>query len=205
MKTVDRFMKHVEKEVTKSGITFLPVKKTYVSVEGNVRVSGYFDTGDMVLAVAMGLPEIEWLAVLVHEYSHFRQFKENCKAWKQTTVKGEDVCDTIFLFVGSNHKVIPKRILKDHTARVRNVELDCEKRTVRNIRKFSLPLDIPSYIQKANSYLYFYNYALLRKRWWRPDKSPYRNGKVWSEFPTYFKRRYHGLPKKYVELYDSYC
>jgi len=204
MRTVDRFMKYVEKEVTKSGIKFLPVKKTYVSVEGNVRVSGYFDSGDMELAVAIKLPEIEWLQVLVHEYSHFRQFKANCKAWKQTTVNGEDVCDAIFLWVSYQNR-ISRKLLKGHTIRTINLELDCEKRTVRNIRKFSLPLDIPTYIQKANSYLYFYNYAMLRRRWWKPNKSPYRNEKVWSEFPTSFMKRYHGLPKKYVELYDSFC
>ena len=202
--TPNQFLKYVEKELTKHKFKLLMVDKKSVFVEGHVKVSGYFDSEKMILAVTVDKPTKQWLPVLVHEFAHFTQWKSNCKAWKNTFVKGEDVSDTIFLWVKDEIK-LPLDIVKIHTARSRDMELDCEKRAVRLIRKFDLPIDIPTYIKQANAYLYFYNYACLRKRWWKRGKTPYQTKAIWSEFPDTFRRSYRSLPDKYIELFDTYC
>jgi hypothetical protein len=201
--TPNGFVRYVERELAKKDIRFIPANKTFVYVEA-ARVNGYFDESEATLVCAMNKPVKEWLPVLLHEYSHFCQWKRKSKAWEGTLVNGSYVDDTIFLWLKGKKRFSLKTV-KKHAALTRNVEAECEQIAVRHIRKFSLPLDISSYIRQANSYIYFYNYALLRKRWWKRGHAPYFIPEVWESFPASFKKRYSQLPHKYIELYDEYC
>ena len=202
--TSKEFVKFVEKELENTGIKLELVPKKWVVVEGGVRVNGFFGEEEKLLSCAMDKPRQKWLPILLHEYCHFKQWQTQCRAWKRTYFNGEDISDAIFLWV--KHKKRYKFAdLKRYAAATRDVEADCEKRAHRLIKKFSLPLNAETYAQQANSYIYFYNHAVLRRKWWRRGHPPYEHKEVWGEFPTIFMKRYSQLPQKYIELYDKYC
>jgi len=202
--TADKFIAFAEKQLEKASIKCILAPTTYVTVEGGVRVNGYFDESEGVLKVAVNKPEEEWFSIFVHEYAHFCQCQENCKAWRNTIINGVDICDTLFLWVKHKNNY-PLKTVKLHMARTRDIEADCEKRTVDLIHKYKLPLNPLQYIAQANSYLYFYNYSVIKRRWWKKGHAPYTNPDVWTNFPPFFKKRYGQLPKRYIELYDKYC
>jgi len=198
-----KFVKLVRKKLREKNVSLNLIPAKWVGVEGRIKVNGYFDEEHKSLVCAIDKPYRSWLPILVHEYGHFEQWKKQCKPWTRININGEDRTDAIFLWIKKKRY---RRIdIKCYAAKNRELEVDCERRTVRNIRKFKLPIDVRSYIQQANSYLYFYNYALLRRRWWKSGYAPYDIPEVWTNFPTTLKRNYSKLPQKYVELYDKYC
>jgi len=199
-----RFVKLVRKKLREKNVSLNLVEKKWVEVEGRIKVNGYFDEENKSLVCAVDKPCKSWLPILVHEYGHFEQWVRQCEPWKRINVDGEDQGDALFLWI-KKKKRYKQTDLKRYTARTRNLEADCERRTAKNIRKFKLPIDVNSYIQQSNSYLYFYNYALLRRRWWKSGCAPYDIPEVWTNFPTTLKKSYSKLPQKYVESYDKYC
>jgi len=203
----DKFIEHVRKNVEKGGIKLSLLPSSTVGVEGNIRVNGFFDGEELAVAVNKSMED--WFPVLIHEYSHFLQWREDCPSWQSICVNGEDVSDTLFLWI-KHKKRFSLLDVKRHSAKTRDLEVDCEKRTVEIIRDFKLDRHLPSlnylsYTMRANSYLYFYNYAVLKRRWWKKGKAPYQNPDVWCNFSPFFKKQYTQLPDRYIELYDKYC
>jgi hypothetical protein len=113
--------------------------------------------------------------------------------------------DSDDIFAWTNGKRLTKKKVQAYIKGVLAVELDCEKRAVENIKKFGLPCDIDDYIQKANAYVYFYQFVLKRRKWYSPGKAPYEIPEVYSKMPTKFLNRYDRMPAKYLKLYDEYC
>jgi len=198
--TSKEFIKYAKSKIGKTNIKLTFADKKYVMVQGS-RVSGYFDENELVCAT--GNPIKKWLPIFVHEFSHFEQWQKNCKSWTQVFINGKDLSDETFKWIGGKKYSLEK--IKEITRRVRILELDCERRTVKNIKKFKLPIDVDNYIRGANSYIYFYNYAMLRRRWWKRGMAPYYNPEILSHMPSKFMSRYTYLPKKYIELYDEFC
>jgi len=201
--TPDKFIEYVRKDLEKSSIVLKLIPEKSIKADG-VSVEGYFDETN--LAVSIDKPVKEWLHIMVHEYSHFRQWVENCYAWNRVIIGGEDISDTLFLWI-KRKKKFSLDTLKLHTSRIRDLELDCDRRAVNLLEEFKLThiISQAEYISRSNSYLYFYNYALLRRRWWKRNHSPYHNPDVWTNFPPFFMKRYSQIPKRYVEVYDKYC
>ena len=130
-KNVSSFIKHIRSIVESSGVKFVlaPVKYLIISSEGRIRCNGYFDSEELTLKCAINKPILEWLPVLIHEYSHFEQWKENCPSWRHIEMNGKDVSSDMFLWI-KDKKVADVRLRKIIN-RVRNCELDCEKRLSR--------------------------------------------------------------------------
>lgn len=202
--TADKFIQFVEKELAKKSIKLVKANKRSVTIEANCRVNGYFDEDEKVLSVAVKKPLEDWFPIFVHEYAHFLQWREKAPIWHHSFFNGIDRCDTIFLWV-KHKKRFSLKDVKLHTARTRDIEVDCEKRAVKLIHKYKLPINYLIYTSQANSYLYFYNYAVLKRRWWKKGHAPYNNPDCWCNFPPFFKKRYTQLPKRYIAIYDKYC
>jgi hypothetical protein len=202
--TPEKFVQYVKKDIAKKSVKLKLVNALTIKDDYGIPLNGFFD--EQELAVAVGSPVEKWLPILVHEYGHFRQWKEQCRPWRNTYVNGEDIYDTVFTWI-KKKKRYNLADVKKYTARARDLEVDCERKAVKIIRECKLQNYIPlsAYISKANSYLYFYNYALLKRRWWKKGHAPYNNPDVWTNFPPFFKQRYCQLPKRYIELYDKYC
>lgn len=202
---VKKFVAYVCEEAAKANIKVVLSDSSYIIADHSIRVAGYFDEENSLLATATGKPTKEWVPILAHEFSHLRQWQAQCQAWiNSTTPSGADTTDLLFAWVRGKIELTGKTLDK-YTKASRTLELDCERRTVKLIEQFDLPVDIPTYIQSANAYVYFYNYVKLRRRWNKTGKASYTIPQIISEMPKTLYNHYDRLPKKYIKLYDEYC
>jgi hypothetical protein len=93
--------------------------------------------------------------------------------------------------------------IAEHIAACRDLELDNEKRTVKIIKEFSLPINITQYIKKSNAYVHFYNYMLISRRWCTPKNSPYTNKKVIESMSGKFDMEYKTLSKNLENIFTE--
>ena len=193
-KNVRAFINHVKGHCKEVGIKcdIRPVK--YLVLSGNIRCSGYFCEETMKLVVA-GKSK-DWLGVLAHEYAHLTQWKDKSTNIWQTGSTGVTHLDD---WLGGK-KI---RSIKKAIEQSRDLELDNEKRTVKLIKKWKLPIDLNDYIKKANAYLQFYNYMRISRRWSKPNNSPYSNKAIYEVMPANFRMNYETMGKKYLKLYKE--
>jgi len=186
------FIKFVKKELKRNGIDCILTKGKTVKCEGAL-VGGYFSDSEKKLVCATGRCFNDWFAVFVHEYSHYTQWKDNCKPWS-------DVGNSLdIMWNWLNNKDYPN--INKHIDKCKNLELDNEKRSVQLIKDFNLSLNIPIYIKKANAYIYFYNYMKITRRWVKKGKSVYNNNNILKYMPDTFRASYKRLPKKIEKVF----
>lgn len=187
------FIEFVRSECKKYGIKFELRPTKYLVLSGNIRCGGYFDDENKKLVVSGN--HQDWLGILVHEYAHLTQYVDNCEAWR----KGGSGLNNLEHWLSGN-KI---RSVKDAINRARNLEHDNEIRSVKIIKKWKLPVNLKEYIQKANSYLQFYNYMRFTRRWSKPNNSPYSNPNVWTKMPSTFRMNYETMSDKYIKIYKQ--
>mgnify|MGYP003337777750 FL=1 len=182
------FIDFVKQECKRVGIKCIlkNVKSVKLSEGSNARCSGYFDSENKELVVSMKRPDS--LAILVHEYCHLTQWEEQIPLWKKADVSLTKIDEWLC------GKEI--RNIKKHLAIARDLELDNEKRSVKMIRKWKLSINIKDYIQKANSYIHFYNYIYYTRKWSKPRNTPYTNKQIQAIMSDRFNMRYDVLPEK---------
>jgi hypothetical protein len=159
----------------------------------NLPCSGYFDEKNLV--VATNKKNIrEWLDVLVHESCHLDQFLERSKLW----VSDEESLSIVEAWI--NKKNISEQRRDRGFFNTIALELDCEKRTIIKIKKYGLDINKEEYIQKANSYLFSYLYALIYRKWY---PTPYENSRVWRKMPKNFLTidEYFDKNSKYLKYF----
>ena len=187
------FVEHV-KNTCKTFNVQCKLKNTkYLKLDATNRCSGYFDESVPVLACAMNRPDS--FEILVHEFAHFTQWAEQCTAW--TNAMNAGAYDR-FNAMLEGKKV---RNLSHYLGLCRDLELDNEKRTINIIKKFKLPIDLGNYRKKANSYVMFYNYMLISRRWCTPENSPYGNKRIIAAMPNRFNMDYTKLPKRLEKIF----
>lgn len=181
-----------------NGIRYLISSDKFISLSDNIKCAGYFDSGDKVLAAATGHTDTEhWLGIMVHETCHMDQYLEDPLQWKQWE-KSPDLDE----WLGGTE--FSKNKLEKSINNTQSLEYDCERRAVRKIKKYKLPLDIKVYIQKANSYIQFFQYLKTTRKWPVPGKL--YNKKIYSKLPSEFSKleSYLTLPDTYKQVYDKY-
>lgn len=192
-KNIQSFIEHVKKECKKHKIKLVMRNVSYLKLSDGIRCSGYFDEEDRVLAVAM--KKDIWLGVLVHEYAHLTQWVDNCEAWRKGC-RGLPKVDE--WLAGKS-----VRGIKQALAYSRDLELDNEKRSVKLIKKWKLPIDIKNYVQRANAYVQSYNWLYYTRKWSTPNNSPYGNKEVYGKMPSSFRMNYETLTDKYKKIFKE--
>lgn len=159
--------------------------------------SGYFDENGPVLAVAIGKPEEEYTAILVHEYCHMMQWVESSRVW---IALGESCTMLDQWLSGIN---FDDRIIQTAIDRIIDVEVDCERRSVEFIREHGINIDVEQYTQRANSYVLFYNYIRMTRKWYDPDRKPYNVETVWRMMPTEFQTDNYTLTSQQLNAFHQ--
>jgi hypothetical protein len=161
---------------------------------GKSQCSGlfYLDSKDNpVIKVAKGgLDEDEWFGVLLHEYCHFMQWRDNSKYWERFC--NYDVTYSQILLKPERYKVALAALME--------LEINCEKSAVKIIKKNNL-FDHKKYAQSANAILYKYAF-LYNFNKWPEDGRTYK--KVQDAAPNRLLKSYKeylNIPKKIVEYY----
>ncbi len=165
----------------------------YLKLDGNIKCSGYFDDEGGMLVVAMKSPLA--LEILVHEFGHLTQYVDNCKPWRNLGNSLDKMTDWL---QGKDIRNTDKYINA-----ARDMELDNEKRSVQIIKDFGLDIDIDSYIKRANSYVYFYNWMKTTRRWSSPNNSPYKNKALLEVMPKTFQKSYRTIPKRIAKVFKQ--
>ena len=125
---------------------------------GNDRCYGMFEfnsNDNPVIKVATGNKTNQvWFGVLIHEYCHFLQWKENSQIWRDF-----EECNFSIDNIIKNPKKYKKEILL-----LLRLEADCERRAVKLIRQHGL-FDETEYIREANAVLYKYAFLYTDGFW----------------------------------------
>ena len=186
-KGVDKLIKDVITDLSYRGIT--PLFSTTDYVQGkDVKSNGFFDNECRMFAVAIGKPLDKWLKVFVHESCHFDQWKEQCDTWcayDKLEKKEEDLLwDWIEKKVEIDVKNgFTKKQLQHVAFLTRELERDCEIRTVQKILDYNLPINVEDYAQGAWAYITFYDYMLETRQWYVIGHEPYNNDSLKDLMP----------------------
>ena len=188
------FIKFVKADLKEYGVKYYLPRTKKIKCDG-VLVSGYFDDTVPVLACAMKNEQA--YEVLVHEYCHFTQWRDQCKPWVMA-VKHK-AFEGLWDFLGGAEVKNINRLL----SLCRDVEEDNERRAVALIKKMQLDIDIDYYIKKANAYIHFYNWMKTSRRWCRPYNTPYTNKRLLDAMPTTFSESYTVLPAHIKQIFKE--
>ena len=188
MQNFEKFTQFVKTECKKNRVLFKEYKRRYIKLSDSIKCGGFFSSGEgdtkgPTLAYAMGNPDAA--SLLVHEYAHMTQWLEGLPLWKEAEVS-LDYLDR--WLEGTEVDAI-----SHHIDVAKELELDNEKRSVELIRRWELPLDIPEYIKKANSYLQFYLYLKESRRWSQPGRAPYHVPEIVELMSDEFNMDYGAL------------
>lgn len=197
------FLENVAKRAKDNGVIFkLEPERSVLYPTTNTPVNGYFDDSPPTLSVAIGQPFDNWFSIFVHESCHMDQFFENTDVWKNSFVPGTvfDTTDIIQLWVDGLIELNNTQ-LKDYIRRAREVELDCEKRTVEKIKEFNLPIDVDGYVRHANSYIWFYTMLGKTRKWYKIGNEPYNTPAILAKMPNHFNNDYEIVPADVIPLY----
>jgi hypothetical protein len=133
-----------------------------IEEDDDMRSSGFFEADGMILAVGTKKPFKKWFQILLHEYNHVIQF-----------FNGEtfESCELFFSWL-ENEIEIDNISLNNLINEVRDIELDCEKRTWKMIKDNpDLKIDPTDYVKNSNAYLFTYSIMRDIRKWYK--KPPY--------------------------------
>jgi hypothetical protein len=186
-------------------VELCPTTKVRTDSEDDSWSRGFWDDNnnkELVLKCATKREPEQWLPVFAHEYCHFRQWRDRCQVWhdnrKITSAEWSDILHNV--------PMKKQRLIKVITA-VRNIELDCEKRTVKLFKKFKLPDSfIKEYIRNANVYIFYQTYLLEYRRWYRKKgiPVPYENPNLLKLVNTTFYKDYDVIPSNLLKAFRKY-
>ena len=121
--------------------------------------AGLFDDSvkgkeQMTIAIKRNPRIISWVDVMAHEYCHFLQWKNKTNIHKKY--------DKFFTKHGNpvhrycQGKRVTKKLVKEATRLSVLIEAEAETMTVELLKKYNIPIDIPTYIKNANLYILGY-------------------------------------------------
>ena len=196
---VNKFLKDLEKKFKKRNVTLHVSLRDYVILEKG-KCNGFFDEIEKALYIATAKPLEEWFPTLVHESCHFDQWIQKDKIWKAyDRVCGDYSIDEV---IAGNTPLTEAETL-NYLKLARNTELDCERRVIKKIKKFKLPIDAKKYAKNASAYIMFYTYLLKYRHWYVMGKEPYTCKKILKHMPDNLNGKFARLPKKLVPLFHK--
>lgn len=138
------------------------------------RYSGYYDSHNKVLKVALGKGWKHAFGVAIHESFHVVQEMDKSSVWH--TKIGKNHGKFFEWLAGKNFR--NPRLLAQSTMAL---ERDCERRTAAEIRKkYSHLLNVDEYLTRSNCYLASHAWMLAHRSWLK--KTPY-NRKLMAHCP----------------------
>lgn len=179
------FVKYVRKFCKEYGIKcFFYKKEKFKDSDG----SFYINKQSKNLFVATG-SEL-WFNTLIHEFCHVLQFVDGDFITNKES-ESLEIYDSWLL-----NKCEDKSLVRDSVSVILRVESDCERRSIKLIKEFDLPVDIIQYTKWANIILYSYLYGYKHRFWPKSILAP--NYPEWNIVPTNLDREYKYLPR-YME------
>jgi len=189
MTNIQKLIGKVAADCQKYKIGFHLSPDKFVEADG-IKCSGYFDDRDLYVAAG----KKDWVDVLVHESCHLDQFVEKHPLWLKA-----DTGITMIEKWCKGAQYSKDRIIQAFRDTI-ELELDCEKRSEKKIKKFKLDIDLVRYRKQVNSYLFSYWATYRNKKWWA---FPYNNPKIVRRMPEVFLplKEYHNPDTDYLRYF----
>lgn len=161
---IQDYFQKLEKKCQKRRIT-LRLGAGYTVNMGGGRCSGYYDSFNKVLAVALGRGWEHSFAVALHEWSHCQQHFDSKSIWH---TKISDNHTKFFQWLAGKNFKEPRILARSALV----LERDCERRTVAEIRRrYSHLINPEKYLLRANCYLASHYWMVKHRSWLK--KTPY--------------------------------
>lgn len=170
------------------GVSIQVMNSNSISADG-IPCSGYFDPGSRSLRVAAGsaVPRERWLSVLIHEAAHLVQWTRKTRSWTACRLNGRDVTAVVDGYLQRPSARFAKSTIDEAFRRVVAMELEAERMAARMIVRHNLPIDLDTYVRKANAYLTFYRWSRQNRLWYSRGRPPYKFRAIWSKMPADFR------------------
>lgn len=195
------FVKHVRHQCKRYGCKLKLIYKELLEEEDGSTCEGYFSDDPLELVVATRCLYTDFISTLVHEYSHFEQWIEESKYFaggKYFSGGKYNYHSILERWIGGEN--FTKKTIERTIDVVRNCELDCERRSVENIKKYNLPINIEKYCKNASAYIYFYNF-IKKTRVWETKHKPSDCKKIIDIMPTDLSGNFSRTPRNIMKLY----
>jgi hypothetical protein len=184
-KEVDKFLEYAFDQLEVYGVDVLISTENYVIAPDGMKCNGFVvedekDPDKITFACAIGHPFKDWFITFIHEFCHFTQWRDGSKYWYNVD-EDEILWDWV---LNKKTKITDMKKVDRQFKQARNLELDCERRTLKMIKRFKLPVDAKKYAKKSAAYVLFYDYMRIARKWYKIGKEPYKNTKLLRLMPT---------------------
>jgi hypothetical protein len=165
-RSAKRFLKHVRQTCKKHGVSFKIGRGKLIRMRPyGFMVAGYFDEDEKVLVCSKGTSQESFLSILVHEFAHLLQWIENEKTYCLCGhVKYGNVQNAICMWI-SNELTIKDSLVRSYTKKMIACELNAERRAVKLIKQFNLPINLDEYSSSASAGLFTHLMTAKTKQW----------------------------------------
>lgn len=150
-----RFIGRIVPTMIEAGVSVHISQKATI----NRRYLGWFDGERKLFRVANGCTQA--FAVMVHEYNHFLQWRDDRKLWHRCATTESEI---EIALDGANE--ITDRMIRNVIA----IEHDCDVRSLEMIDDLQLDIDAEQYAARTNAYLMMYH--MMRHVGRAPRKYP---------------------------------
>jgi hypothetical protein len=182
--TVKDFLNDTINQCIENNVEFKLLKKE--NLEGSAgSFTGNSDDGCELCCI---LDRDDWLEILVHETCHMDQYIEKSPLWFHELVDLDHWDKMILKFVDND-------IVLDAFKKITELEIDCDKRVLKKIKKYSLDIDIPQYIKRSNCYHQSYYYFHKFEIFYDLENTPYNDVELFESFDG----------KKILDLDEIWC
>ena len=103
-------------------------------------------------------------------------------------------------------KEYPEDLIKKASEISRDLELDCERRALKKIKKYKLPIDHLTYIRGAAANVHHYNYMYKRRKLASKRGRPvYEEKGILETMPITLRGNFRRMTKKQITAYDNFA
>ena len=199
---VEAFLRYAVAELKKYDLT-----ATFVLNDSVDGCGGWFDPS-VGLAVATGCSAQSWYGVLVHEFSHFLQWRDNTPAWAACyDPDGGDRTQEVWNIMAGTAEATDEEF-KSICGLIKDLECEAERITVRLLRDLDIPVDLTAYHKASALYIVFYDHIAKHRQWPSESISADTPEEILSLLPDNiygFDFRNFEMPKELEDYYSSRC
>ena len=191
------FVKQLKKDCKSNQIGLFLYDQKFLLDDGD-KFGGWFDPNKKELHCSFPTKlQKKYVELLIHESCHMDQFLNKTPKWIQE--RNSDSLTIFWDWLKTQEKIN----INQHLLNVQLMEAECEQLAVQKIIDLDLGINTNQYIQKANSYLLFYNILKETKKWC--DYPPYRFKEIWTQMPSDKILQKFSMSKELKDLYKSKC
>jgi len=188
---VKKFIGEALIEMIENKVSINLLRKNIININDTC-VNGFFSSKPLTFNCAMAKLQKDWVPIFLHEYCHYKQYKENSKKWDDfIRIGGYKIWNWLNYEIELDNAELIQIINV-----ARDLELDCEKRVVKIIEKHGLNcININKHIKLSNTYILFYSLLPKTRKWY--SKAPYDFKSIIDIVSDKFLDNYDIVPKDF--------